>query len=163
MAFEIIMPKLGVDMQEGEIIEWKKQEGDVVNEGDILLEIMSDKTNMELEAEDSGVLLKITRQAGETVPVTEVIGYIGAEGEVVADNAASAPVAEATAQLESAGLEVPKLLPQQLLQKKHHLLTMSTILLLSVVVLLVTILPFVGHNLVVRLLSLKNLNLVEHV
>ena len=38
MAFEIIMPKLGVDMQEGEIIEWKKQEGDVVNEGDILLE-----------------------------------------------------------------------------------------------------------------------------
>ena len=108
MAFEIIMPKLGVDMQEGEIIEWKKQEGDVVNEGDILLEIMSDKTNMELEAEDSGVLLKITRQAGETVPVTEVIGYIGAEGEVVADNAASAPVAEATAQLEAAGLEVPK-------------------------------------------------------
>ena len=102
------MPKLGVDMQEGEIIEWKKQEGDVVNEGDILLEIMSDKTNMELEAEDSGVLLKITRQAGETVPVTEVIGYIGAEGEVVADNATSAPVAEATAQLESAGLEVPK-------------------------------------------------------
>ena len=108
MAFEIIMPKLGLDMQEGEIIEWKKQEGDVVNEGDILLEIMSDKTNMELEAEDSGVLLKITRQAGETVPVTEVIGYIGAEGEVVADNTASVPVAEATAQLESAGLEVPK-------------------------------------------------------
>ena len=108
MAFEIIMPKLGVDMQEGEIIEWKKQEGDVVNEGDILLEIMSDKTNMELEAEDSGVLLKITRQAGETVPVTEVIGYIGAEGEVVSDKAASAPVSEATAQLESVGLEVPK-------------------------------------------------------
>lgn len=94
------MPKLGVDMQEGEIIEWKKQEGDVVNEGDILLEIMSDKTNMELEAEDSGVLLKITRQAGETVPVTEVIGYIGAEGEVVADKAASAPAAEPTPKVE---------------------------------------------------------------
>ena len=100
MAFEIIMPKLGVDMQEGEIIEWKKQEGDVVNEGDILLEIMSDKTNMELEAEDSGVLLKITRQAGETVPVTEVIGYIGAEGEVLADNAASAPAAEPAPKVE---------------------------------------------------------------
>ena len=94
------MPKLGVDMQEGEIIEWKKQEGDVVNEGDILLEIMSDKTNMELEAEDSGVLLKITRQAGETVPVTEVIGYIGAEGEVVADKAASAPVTEPAPKIE---------------------------------------------------------------
>ena len=108
MAFEIIMPKLGVDMQEGEIIEWKKQEGDVVNEGDILLEIMSDKTNMELEAEDSGVLLKITRQAGETVPVTEVIGYIGAEGAVVADNVASAPAAEPAPKVEEvATVEAP--------------------------------------------------------
>ena len=102
------MPKLGVDMQEGEIIEWKKQEGNVVNEGDILLEIMSDKTNMELEAEDSGVLLKITRQAGETVPVTEVIGYIGAEGEVVADNVASAPAAEPAPKVEEvATVEAP--------------------------------------------------------
>ena len=102
------MPKLGVDMQEGEIIEWKKQEGDVVNEGDILLEIMSDKTNMELEAEDSGVLLKITRQAGETVPVTEVIGYIGADGEVVADNVASAPAAEPAPKVEEvATVEAP--------------------------------------------------------
>lgn len=105
------MPKLGVDMQEGEIIEWKKQEGDVVNEGDILLEIMSDKTNMELEAEESGVLLKIVRPAGDVVPVTEVIGYIGVEGEVVAENTASAPaaaeVAQATADLQAAGLEVP--------------------------------------------------------
>ncbi|MBM9833217.1 dihydrolipoyl dehydrogenase, partial [Enterococcus faecalis] len=109
MAFEVIMPKLGVDMQEGEIIEWKKQVGDVVNEGDILLEIMSDKTNMELEAEDSGVLLKIVREAGETVPVTEVIGYIGAEGEVVEEAAAApaADVAKAETDLKAAGLEVP--------------------------------------------------------
>lgn len=93
MSFEIIMPKLGVDMQEGEIIEWKKQEGDVVSEGDILLEIMSDKTNMELEAENSGVPLKITRSAGEVVPVTEIIGYIGEKGEVV-DLATPSRVAE---------------------------------------------------------------------
>lgn len=83
MANEIIMPKLGVDMQEGEILAWKKAEGDQVNEGDILLEIMSDKTNMEIEAEDSGVLLKIVHPAGDVVPVTEVIGYIGAEGEAL--------------------------------------------------------------------------------
>ncbi len=93
MAVEIIMPKLGVDMQEGEIIEWKKQEGDEVQEGDILLEIMSDKTNMELEAEDSGVLIKIVYGNGATVPVTEVIGYLGEAGEVVADTAAEAPKA----------------------------------------------------------------------
>lgn len=108
MAVEIIMPKLGVDMQEGEIIEWKKQVGDTVNEGDVLLEINSDKTSMEIEAEDSGVLLKIVRQEGDVVPVTEVIGYIGAEGEVVEDGAAPASADKATADLESAGLEVPK-------------------------------------------------------
>lgn len=108
MAVEIIMPKLGVDMQEGEIIEWKKQVGDTVNEGDVLLEINSDKTSMEIEAEDSGVLLKIVRQEGDVVPVTEVIGYIGAEGEVVEDGAAPASSDKATADLEAAGLEVPK-------------------------------------------------------
>ncbi|MFV8214707.1 biotin/lipoyl-containing protein, partial [Streptococcus pluranimalium] len=111
MAVEIIMPKLGVDMAEGEIIEWKKAEGDTVAEGDVLLEIMSDKTNMEIEAEDSGILLKITRQAGETVPVTETIGYIGEAGEEVeiASSAASdVDVARTTEDLEAAGLEVPK-------------------------------------------------------
>lgn len=108
MAVEIIMPKLGVDMQEGEIIEWKKQVGDTVNEGDVLLEINSDKTSMEIEAEDSGVLLKIVRQEGDVVPVTEVIGYIGAEGEVVEENSSNAAAEKATADLEAAGLEVPK-------------------------------------------------------
>ena len=104
MAVEIIMPKLGVDMQEGEIIEWKKQEGDEVKEGDILLEIMSDKTNMEIEAEDSGVLLKIVKGNGQVVPVTEVIGYIGATGETIETNAAPAASAD---DLKAAGLEVP--------------------------------------------------------
>lgn len=108
MAVEVIMPKLGVDMQEGEILEWKKQEGDVVNEGDILLEIMSDKTNMELEAEDSGVLLKIVHQAGETVPVTEVIAYIGAEGESVEAPSATATITVADGQSVTAPAQPSK-------------------------------------------------------
>ncbi|BDD43258.1 pyruvate dehydrogenase complex E2 component dihydrolipoamide acetyltransferase [Streptococcus ruminantium] len=103
MAIEIIMPKLGVDMQEGEIIEWKKQEGDFVNEGDVILEMMSDKTSMELEAEESGVLLKIVHGNGATVPVTEIIAYLGAEGETVELDGSSAPVVEPAAALE----EVP--------------------------------------------------------
>ena len=82
MATEIIMPKAGIDMTEGQIIKWNKKEGDKVETGEILLEIMTDKTSMELEAEDSGYLIKIIKGDGETVPVTEVIGYIGAEGEV---------------------------------------------------------------------------------
>ena len=76
------MPKAGIDMTEGQIVKWNKKEGDKVETGEILLEIMTDKTSMELEAEDSGYLIKIIKGDGETVPVTEVIGYIGAEGEV---------------------------------------------------------------------------------
>ena len=73
MATEIIMPKAGIDMTEGQIIKWNKKEGDKVETGEILLEIMTDKTSMELEAEDSVYLIKIIKRAGETVPVTEVI------------------------------------------------------------------------------------------
>lgn len=81
MAFEVIMPKAGIDMTEGQIVKWLKQEGDTVAEGEIILEIMTDKTSMEIETEASGVLLKILRHAGDMVPVTEVIAYIGQPGE----------------------------------------------------------------------------------
>ncbi|HOV35007.1 MAG TPA: dihydrolipoyl dehydrogenase [Dysgonamonadaceae bacterium] len=81
MAFEIIMPKAGIDMSEGQIVKWLKKEGDPVTEGEIILEIMTDKTSMEIEAEKSGILLKIVHHDGETVPVTTVIGYIGQQGE----------------------------------------------------------------------------------
>ena len=81
MAFEVIMPKAGIDMTEGQIVKWLKQEGDMVMEGEIILKIMTDKTNMKIKAEASGVLLKILRHAGDMVPVTEVIAYIGQPGE----------------------------------------------------------------------------------
>ena len=58
MAVEVIMPKAGSEMEEGEIVQWFKQEGDEVKEGEILLEIVTDKVNMEVEAEASGTLLK---------------------------------------------------------------------------------------------------------
>ena len=83
MAHEIIMPKAGIDMTEGQIVKWYKKEGDAVESGEIILEILTDKTNMEIEAEASGVLLKILRNDGETVPITEIIGYIGQLGEEI--------------------------------------------------------------------------------
>ena len=103
MALEIIMPKAGIDMTEGEIVEWKKKVGDPVKQGEILLEIMTDKTNMELEAEEDGYLIAILKEAGETVPVTEVIGYLGAEGE----NAPTGGVSETKSE-ESPKVEEPK-------------------------------------------------------
>ncbi len=86
MATEVIMPKAGIDMTEGQIIKWNKKEGEKVEAGEILLEIMTDKTSMELEAEESGYLIKILKGDGKTVPVTEIIGYIGAEGEAAPDS-----------------------------------------------------------------------------
>lgn len=103
MAKEVIMPKAGMDMQEGQIISWKKKEGDKVEKGEILLEIMTDKVSMEVEAESSGYLLKILAQEGETIPVITTIAYIGKEGEVISDSKASAkaetvqPIAEVAA------------------------------------------------------------------
>lgn len=96
MATEVIMPKAGIDMTEGQIIKWNKKEGEKVEAGEILLEIMTDKTSMELEAEESGYLIKIVKGDGETVPVTEIIGYIGAEGEAAPEGGSANPSPENT-------------------------------------------------------------------
>ena len=98
MAVEVIMPKAGSEMEEGEIVQWFKQEGDEVKEGEILLEIVTDKVNMEVEAEASGTLLKIVHPAGSVVPVVQTIAWIGQAGEAVPGAgaaAAAAPVEEA--------------------------------------------------------------------
>lgn len=99
MALEIIMPKAGVDMTEGQIVKWNKKVGDFVKQGEILLEIMTDKVNMELEAEEDGYLIAILKEDGQTVPVTEVIGYLGEQGEKVEETSSvkveeEAPVKE---------------------------------------------------------------------
>jgi pyruvate dehydrogenase E2 component (dihydrolipoamide acetyltransferase) len=76
MINKVIMPKLGETMEEGEIIQWLKREGDRVKEGEPLLEIATDKANMEVEALTSGVLRKIVAPEGEIIPVTKTIAYI---------------------------------------------------------------------------------------
>ncbi|SHE87754.1 dihydrolipoyl dehydrogenase [Alkalibacter saccharofermentans] len=81
MANEIIMPKAGMDMEEGTIVKWLVSEGDKVDTGDPILEILTDKVNMEVEAETPGTILKIVAKEGDVLPVFTVIGYIGKEGE----------------------------------------------------------------------------------
>jgi len=81
--FNVVMPKVGLMMEFGKIEKWIKKEGDVVAVGDIVLELMTDKVSMELEATDAGILRKIVRQEGEDVPVLEVIGYIGEASEEI--------------------------------------------------------------------------------
>jgi pyruvate dehydrogenase E2 component (dihydrolipoamide acetyltransferase) len=108
------MPKAGMAMEEGTILQWFKKEGDKVATGDPLLEIETDKVNMEVEAAASGVLLKIVRSEGETVPVTETIGWIGEPGEEVPE--AGEPKLDITsesanAQVENVVVEQPQTAP----------------------------------------------------
>jgi len=70
------MPKLGETMEEGEIIQWLKKEGDEIKEGEPLLEVATDKANMEVEALTSGFLRKIIAAEGEVAPVTQTIAFI---------------------------------------------------------------------------------------
>ena len=117
MALEIIMPKAGIDMTEGEIVEWKKKVGDPVKQGEIILEIMTDKTNMELEAEEDGYLIAILKNAGETVPVTEVIGYLGEEGENAPTGGASS---EPKSDVKPKAEEAPKVVEETPKPKKSE-------------------------------------------
>lgn len=81
MATEIIMPKAGMAMEKGTVVKWFKKLGDRVEKGEAILEILTDKVNMEVEAEMSGTLLKILAHEGEELPVFTTIGYIGEDGE----------------------------------------------------------------------------------
>jgi pyruvate dehydrogenase E2 component (dihydrolipoamide acetyltransferase) len=88
MAYSIIMPKTGMAMEEGVILEWRVAVGDAVERGDIVALIETDKSTMELESDYGGVILAILKQAGETVPVTEVMAWIGKAGEAVPETPA---------------------------------------------------------------------------
>ncbi len=82
MANEVKLPRLGQGMESGTIVKWLKSEGDPVEKGEPLYELDTDKVTQEVEAEASGVLLKIAVREGE-VPVGQTIAVIGQEGEQV--------------------------------------------------------------------------------
>ncbi|MCL5046845.1 MAG: 2-oxo acid dehydrogenase subunit E2 [Actinobacteria bacterium] len=76
MAFEIIMPRLGLTMTEGTVVKWLKPEGATVQKGEPLLEVMTDKATLEVESPESGILGKIIAREGAVVPVAGVIGFL---------------------------------------------------------------------------------------
>ena len=84
MPSDVVMPKLGLNMTEGLLVEWLKKEGDPVKKGDLLFSVETDKITTEAEANVDGVLAKILVAAGETVPVRTVVGLITAPGETLA-------------------------------------------------------------------------------
>jgi pyruvate dehydrogenase E2 component (dihydrolipoamide acetyltransferase) len=85
MATTVIMPKLGLTMTEGTIEKWLKQEGDRVEKGEPLVEIITEKINFQYESPASGILQKILHHEGEVIPVTTPIAIIAEEGEAMAE------------------------------------------------------------------------------
>jgi len=76
MAVEIRVPTLGESIVDATIASWQKKEGDLVQRGEVLLELETDKVNVEVNAEQDGVLQKVTKQVGDIVAVGEVIALI---------------------------------------------------------------------------------------
>lgn len=104
MADYIVMPKLGFDMREAELVSWLKEIGDSVEKGEIVAEIESDKATLELEAQAGGVLLKKLYDEGAVVAVGDNIAIVGEEGEDVSGmNGEGA----AAAQAEEEAVEEP--------------------------------------------------------
>ena len=106
MAYEVLMPQLGLTMEEGTVSQWLKKEGDEVKAGEAILEITTDKLTNEVMSEHDGVLLKIVAQEGDDIPVKGLLAYIGQPGEQVGDGAA-APAAAAAPEAAPAAAAAP--------------------------------------------------------
>ncbi|MEO9176899.1 MAG: dihydrolipoamide acetyltransferase family protein [Gaiellales bacterium] len=97
MAVEIPMPRLSDTMERGTVARWAKKEGDTVAEGEVLADIETDKATMELESYETGVLLKILVQEGESAELGAPIALVGEAGEVV-DGPGAPAAADAVAE-----------------------------------------------------------------
>ena len=81
MPKEVIMPALGMAQDEGVLLRWLKKEGEMVQAGEPLMEVATDKVDVQVEAPASGLLTAVTAQEGDEIPVGQVIALIAAEGE----------------------------------------------------------------------------------
>ncbi len=106
--YEMVMPRLEQSMESGIITCWHKHEGDLINQGDVLFEVETEKVTLDVESTYTGYVRKIVRQAGEDVKVLELVAYLGALDENVPNDIASQNkqpephVASETAQREPA-------------------------------------------------------------
>lgn len=95
MATAVLMPKLGLTMDEGTIVKWNFASGETVKKGDVLYALETDKMTNEVVADADGVL-HILHPEGAVVPVTETVGVIAGAGEDVSSYVGGPPSAPAT-------------------------------------------------------------------
>ena len=104
----VTMPRLSDTMTEGTVATWLKKVGDKIEEGDILAEIETDKATMEFESFNSGTLLHIGVQEGESAPVDSVLAILGPAGTDVSDVLANPKAADSSKAKEEEVKEEPK-------------------------------------------------------
>ncbi len=102
MATEVTMPKLGLTMEEGTVLNWIKKAGESVEKGEVLLVIQTDKVEYDVEAPASGSVLKTLANEGDLIPTGQVIAFIGEAGEEVKAAAPVAPKTDAPAEAAKA-------------------------------------------------------------
>src|SRR5919204_4250321 len=112
MPTKVHMEALSPTMEEGRLVKWTKHEGDVVKSGDTLAEVETDKAVMELVARADGQLLKVTAKEGSTVPVGQVVAWIGQPGEKVDGDSGAAPASKAAPRAPSAVSRAPETPPR---------------------------------------------------
>jgi 2-oxoglutarate dehydrogenase E2 component (dihydrolipoamide succinyltransferase) len=104
MPTEVRVPTLGESIVDATIATWLKHEGDPVKRGEALVELETDKVNVEVNAEQDGILQKIVKQEGDTVAVGDVIAVVGEKSEAAANgSAAPVPVTSAPAPQQTSG------------------------------------------------------------
>jgi pyruvate dehydrogenase E2 component (dihydrolipoamide acetyltransferase) len=107
MAEQVILPRQGQSVETCLILSWKKREGDPVSEGEILVEVETDKAAFEVESTAGGTLLKILHQEGEDVPVLSALAIVGKPGEDL-----SSLTGTARAQPDAAAEDRPAVRPE---------------------------------------------------
>lgn len=80
MRKEIIMPKIGLDMEEGTIVKWLKQPGDKIEAGEAIAEIETDKAVTEVECAVSGTVAELVAEEGDEVEITKTIAWVETDG-----------------------------------------------------------------------------------
>jgi len=83
MVSKVVMPRLSLTMKEGTVGKWYKKEGEIVEKGEALVEVVSEKAAYDLEAPVSGVLRKIIVSEGSDVPVDTILAFVGASDELL--------------------------------------------------------------------------------
>jgi pyruvate dehydrogenase E2 component (dihydrolipoamide acetyltransferase) len=120
MAEIVRMPALSDTMTEGTLVAWHKNVGDKIKSGDLLAEIETDKAVMEFQSPFDGILLHIGIEAGNAVPVNDIIAIVGKAGEDVNAILSGAESSSATAKTETPAIEVIEAITAPLNQPVHN-------------------------------------------